>query len=90
MDLATPFNMLILGMTGCGKMFHLNLQEGQYKKHFDYIYLVCPTFPFNKTYQNWAYVSDPDLIVIDCDHKDVDHYLRLITCVAQGPIPLLF
>ena len=49
--LNTPFNMIILGMTGCGKTyFLLEMLEQQYKNEFEYIYLVCLTFVRNKTY----------------------------------------
>ena len=75
---------------GCGTTYHLlELSETQYKNHFDYIYLVCPKFPDNETYQNWSYVNDSDFLVIGCDHDDVDHYLKLITYVAQGTNSLI-
>ena len=46
----TPFNMIITGMTGCGKTFYLlNFIEKNYKNHCDYIIIICPTFFWNKT-----------------------------------------
>ena len=35
----TPFNMIIAGMTVCGKTYYLlNMLENEYKGHFDYIF----------------------------------------------------
>ena len=47
----TPFNMIIVGMTGCGKTYYLlNMLENEYNGYFDYISLICPTYNYNKTY----------------------------------------
>ena len=49
----TPFNMIIVGMTCCGKTkYLLDMLEKEFHKHFDYIFLICPTFEWNKTYEN--------------------------------------
>ena len=62
--------MIICGMTNCGKTFYLlNVLEKQFNKHFDYIILICPTFSWNKTYQEWKYIKDSDLFAIEYDHK---------------------
>ncbi len=35
----TPFNMMIVGMTGCGKTYYLlEMIEKEYFRHFDYIF----------------------------------------------------
>ena len=55
----TPFNMIIVGMTGCGKTYYLlNMIENDYKGHFDNIFLICPTYNYNKTYQEWKHKDD--------------------------------
>ncbi len=52
----TPFNMMIVGMTGCGKTHYLlDMLVKEYFGHFDYIFLICPTYNWNKTYQEWIY-----------------------------------
>ena len=52
----TSFNMIIYGMTNYGKTYHLlKMIEKHYKKQFDYIVLICPTFTWNQTYQEWIY-----------------------------------
>ena len=89
-SLSLPFNMIILGMTGCGKTyFLLKLSEEHYKNHFGYIYLICPTFKHNKTYQDWKYVSDEDFIVIPCSQDHVENYLKEVKHTAEGTNSLI-
>ena len=67
----TPFHMIILGMTACGKTHYLlKMLEEEYKNHFDYIFIVCPTFKHNETYQNWKYLEDPKVFALPCDHDE--------------------
>ena len=76
----TPLNMIIIvGMTNCGKTYYLlKMLEREFKNHFDYILLVCPTFSWNKTYQEWKYINDEDLIPIECEQDDVDKVSHII------------
>ena len=72
-ELAPPFNMLISGMTGCGKThFVLDLLEKAFRNKFDYIIIICPTFLYNKTYNRKFIHVDHDIIslVIDDHLKD--------------------
>ena len=89
-QLRPPFNMIILGMTGCGKTyFLLKLLDEHNKTHFEYIYLICPTFKHNKTYQEWKYVNDEDFIVIPCSQDYVEDFLKEVTLVAEGTNSLI-
>ena len=46
-----PFNMLLLGITHCGKTHYvLDLLEKHCKNKFDYIAIYCPTLLVNNTY----------------------------------------
>ena len=75
----TPFHMIIVGMTACGKTHYLlKMLENEYKNHFDYIFIVCPTFKYNKTYQNWKYLEDPDVFAIACDLDEVEETIPKI------------
>ena len=57
--------MLISGITNCGKSFFtLQLLETKYRNKFDYIFIICPTFPYNKTYQRRFILSDPDVFPV--------------------------
>ena len=73
----TPFNMIVSGMTACGKSFYLlQLLEQHYKNHFENIFLICPTFVHNKTYLEWRYVNYEDFIAVPCDQDDVEYQNR--------------
>ena len=85
-----PFNMIIVGMTCCGKTYYLlNLLEKEYKNYFDHIFLLCPTFSWNKTYENWKYDEDEDFIAIPCDQDDVEKYLKIVVDFAKGSKSLI-
>lgn len=61
----TPFNILIVGMTTCGKTICLlNMLEKDYNKHFDFIILICPML-------EWKYIKDNDFIAIQCEQTQV-------------------
>ena len=90
LHLEPPFNFIVLGMTACGKTYYLlRLLEKEYKNKFDNIYLICPTFTHNRTYQEWKYVNDKDFIVIPCEQDDVEYNLKKITWVANGTNSLI-
>ena len=86
----TPFNMIILGMMGCGKTYYLlKMLEDSYRGHFDYIFLICPTFVYNMTYQEWKHKNDPDFLAMPCKQDDVDSYLQRVTWFAKGTNSLI-
>jgi len=65
-----PFNMLISGITGCGKThLILDLLETEYRNKFDYIIIICPTFMYNKTYHRKFIHSDSDVLPIVINDK---------------------
>ena len=77
--------MIIAGMTACGKTHYLlKMLEEEYKNHFEYIFIVCPTFEDNKTYQDWKYLKDPDVFAIACDHDKVEDAVREIVKFAKN------
>ena len=85
-----PNNILIVGETGCLKTYHLlSMLESEYFQHFKYIYLICPTFNVNKTYRNWKYIFDPNLFVVQCNHDEVNIWLKIITIDSYGDPTLI-
>lgn len=57
--------MLINGITGCGKThFVLDLLETEFRNKFDYIFILCPTFQWNKTYNRKFIFSDPHIFPV--------------------------
>lgn len=62
--LKPPFNMLISGITNCGKSeYALKLLSTTYKGVFDYIIVFCPSFHENKAY-NLPFIFKDDKIII--------------------------
>ena len=61
---------IFIGQTGCGKT-HLVLEliENHYKKHFDYIVIICPTLRENETYNAKGWIKNDDKVWL-VDPKD--------------------
>ena len=52
----------------------LSLLGNEYRNHFDFIVIICPTLAHNETYKSQGWVwNDPDLIPIETDNNL--HYL---------------
>ena len=48
-----PHTALFVAPTGVGKThLALNLLESEYRNHFDFIIIICPTVAHNKTYKS--------------------------------------
>ena len=86
----TPFNMMIVGMTGCGKTHYLlNMLEEEYFGHFEYIFLICPTYNWNKTYQEWVHKDCEHFYPIPSDQNSVDDFIKYIVDNFKGTNSLI-
>ena len=58
---------LSIAPTGVGKMhLALSLLENEYRNHFNFIVIICPTLAHNETYKSRDWVwNDPDVIPIE-------------------------
>ena len=67
MILKTPHTAIFSGMTECGKTYKcLNMLVSNYKNHFEYIVIICPTISINKTYQSFPQLmNDKKVIKVD-------------------------
>ena len=62
-SLKEPHTVIFTGQTGCGKThLVLDLIEKEYKKHFDYIVIICPTLQVNKTYHVRGWIKSDDKV----------------------------
>ena len=66
-----PHTALFVAPTGVGKTnLVLNLLENEYRNHFDFIVIICPTLAHNSTYKSRGRVwNDPDVIPIEPDNN---------------------
>ena len=71
MFIKEPHTALFVAPTGVEKThLALNLLENEYRNHFDFIIIICPTLEHNEMYksQGWAW-NDPDVIPIELDNN---------------------
>ena len=62
-----PHTALFVAPTGVGKtQLALSLLETEYRAHFDFIVIICPTLKYNSTYKSRSWVwNDPDVIPME-------------------------
>ena len=62
-----PHTALFIAPTGVGKThLALSLLETEYRNHFDFVVIICPTLRYNSTFKHRSWVSnDPDVIPIE-------------------------
>ena len=67
MFMKVPHNALFVAPTGVGKThLALSLLENEYRNHFNFIVIICPTLRYNSTYKSRGWVwNDPDVIPIE-------------------------
>ena len=63
--------------------------EKEYKNHFDHIVIVCPTLDWNKTYQEWKYLQDEDVVTVPCGHELVEKVLSVVSNSFRGSSTLI-
>ena len=67
MFMKEPHTALFVAPTGVGKThLALNLLKNEYRNHFDFIVIICPTLAHNETNKSRGWVwNDPDVIPIE-------------------------
>ena len=71
MFMKEPHTALFIAPTGVGKThLALNLLENEYRNHFDFIVIICPTLEHNEMYKSRGWVwNDSDVIQIELDNN---------------------
>ena len=84
-----PFNALIVGATNCGKTsFLVEILSHEFLQKFDYIFLVCPTYIHNKTYDGFA-ENRRGFFVIIPEQDQINDFLKLISFAFEGTNTLI-
>ena len=80
-----PHTALFIALTGVEKtQLALNLLENEYKNHFDFIVIVCPTLAHKEMYKSRGWVwNDLDVIPIEPGNQ-LYHLIEEISKLLAG------
>ena len=81
---------LIVGRSGCGKTHYLlKYLNEKCKQKYNNIYIICPTFSINTTWQNWRSKKDSGVKVLET--RDVNRTIKdVLGRHKQGKKALIF
>ena len=89
MFMKEPHTALFIAPTGVGKThLTLSLLENEYRNHFDFIVIICPTLAHNETYKfrGWVW-NDPDVIPIELGNN-LYYLIEKISNLLAGSVTL--
>lgn len=73
------------GPTSCGKTQRvLDLIEKEYKHHFDYIIILCPTVRWNKTYLERSWIWKDDYVFVFEPKRNFFELIEKLSKVFSG------
>ena len=89
MFMKEPHTALFVAPTGVGKThLALSLLENEYRNHFDFIVIICPTLAHNETYKSQGWVwNDPDVIPIELGNN-LYYLIEKISNLLAGSVTL--
>ena len=65
MYMKEPHRALFVGFTGCGETeCVLQLLETEYKEHFDFIVIICPTLKYNRTCTSRRWIMTDRIVIL--------------------------
>ena len=81
---------LFIAPTGVGKThLALSLLENEYRHHFNFIVIICPTLRYNSTYKSRGWVwNDPDVIPIELGNR-LYYFIEKISSLLAGSATIL-
>ena len=84
MFMKEPHTALFVAPTGVGKThLALDLLENEYRNHFDFIVIICPTLEHNEMYKSRGWVwTDPEVIHEEPGnqlHYLIEKYSKMLT-----------
>ena len=84
-----PHTALFIVPTGVGKThLALSLLENEYRNHFDFIIIICPTLAHNSAYKSQGWVSnDPEVIPIE-PGNNLYYLIAKISNLLAGSVTL--
>ena len=86
----TPFHCIITGPTNCGKTEYLvSKLRGSFRRVFEYIILICPTYIHNKTYRGFACGDKRFFVFCPNDDEEIQELLQECKIVFSGTKTLI-
>ena len=81
-----PHRAIFIGQTESGKT-HLLLEliEKEYKKHFDYIIIICPTLWENETYHAKEWIKNDDNIWLVDPKDNLYQWIKKVVMIVTFP-----
>ena len=91
MFMKEPHTALFVAPTGAGKThLALSLLENEYRNHFDFIVIICPTLAHNEMYKSRGWVwNDPDVIPIESGNNLYYLIEKISNLLAGSKTPFL-
>ena len=84
-----PHTALFIAPTGVGRThLALSLLENEYRNHFNFIVIICPTLRYNSTYKSRGCVwNDPEVIPIEPGNQ-LYYLIEKISNLLAGSVTL--
>ena len=81
-----PQSAIFVGCTNVGKTeYILRILETEYKNHFEFIVIFCPTILDNETYLSGKWILDDKNVFIVCDLEGkLNEWIRLFNDTLKG------
>ena len=82
-----PHSAMFVGCTSCCKSeFLLRLLETEYKNHFEFIVILCPTISENKTYpvSRNCILDDKNVFIVCEVEGKLDEWIRSFKNMLKG------
>ena len=86
----TPFHCIVTGPTNCGKTEYLvSKLRGSFRRVFEYIILICPTYIHNKTYRGFAQGDKRFFVFFPNNDEEIQEILKDSKTVFSGTNTLI-
>ena len=81
-----PHSVMFVGCTNVGKTeYLLRILETEYKNHFEFIVILCPTILDNKTYLSRKWILNDKNVLIVCDVEGkLNEWVKLFKNALKG------
>ena len=89
MFMKEPHTALLVAPTEVGQThLALSLQENEYRNHFNFTVIICPTLRYNSTYKSRGRVwNDPEVILIEPGNQ-LYYLIEKISNLLAGSVTL--